>query len=71
MEEVGFKRYVHILLLLPIDIFRFEPIPVNDIVGVTLIASEKVAVIVTLVDADIILSLSELERLTVGPTLSN
>ena len=37
----------------------------------TLIASEKVAVSVTLVNADTILSSSELERLTVGPTLSN
>ena len=71
IEEVGLKVYVHILLLPPIDILRFEPIPVIDIVGVTLIASEKVAVIVTLVWADTILSLSELERLTVGPTLSN
>ena len=63
--------YVHILLLPPSDISRFEPTPVNEIVGVTLIASEKVAVRVTLADADRILSLSELERLTVGPTLSN
>ena len=56
---------------LPANIIIFVPRPVNDIVGVSLIDSENVAVIVTLEEGERILSLSELISVTVGDTLSN
>ena len=56
---------------LPANIIIFVPRPVNDMVGVSLIDSENVAVIVTLEEGERILSLSELISVTVGDTLSN